>query len=86
MRCRLLLLGRRQWWGRSLLQPLIWLASGLGELTQLGLCAVDAGVAPAATDDVSALTAAQVAVYAQRYQAVSTQTAAIHETLVNRRS
>ena len=37
------------------------------------------GVVPAAADEVSALTAAQFAVHAQMYQAVSAQAAAIHE-------
>jgi hypothetical protein len=37
------------------------------------------GVVPAATDEVSALTAAQFAAHAQMYQAVSAQAAATHE-------
>ncbi|GAA45501.1 type VII secretion system ESX-5 target PE18 [Mycobacterium tuberculosis] len=41
------------------------------------------GVVPAATDEVSALTAAQFAAHAQIYQAVSAQAAAIHEMFVN---
>ena len=41
------------------------------------------GVLPAAADDVSALTAAQFAVHAQMYQAVSAQAEAIHQQLVN---
>jgi PE family len=41
------------------------------------------GVVPAATDEVSALTAAQFAGHAQLYQAVSAQAAAIHEMFVN---
>lgn len=41
------------------------------------------GVVPAAADEVSALTAAQFAVHAQIYQAVSAQAAAIHEMFVN---
>ncbi|ORW08669.1 PE family protein [Mycobacterium kyorinense] len=41
------------------------------------------GVIPAAADEVSALTAAQFAAYAQMYQAVSAQAAAVHESLVN---
>lgn len=41
------------------------------------------GVIPAAADEVSALTAAQFAVHAQMYQAVSAQAAAIHEMFVN---
>jgi hypothetical protein len=41
------------------------------------------GVVPAAADEVSALTAAQFAAHTQMYQAVSAQSAAIHETFVN---
>jgi len=41
------------------------------------------GVVPAAADPVSALTAAQFAVHAQMYQAVSAQAAEIHELFVN---
>ncbi|MBO0879754.1 MAG: PE family protein [Mycobacterium sp.] len=41
------------------------------------------GVVPAAADEVSALTAAQFAMHAQMYQAVSAQAAAIHEMFVN---
>jgi PE family len=41
------------------------------------------GVVPAAADEVSALTAAQFAVHAQLYQAVSAQAAPIHEAFVN---
>lgn len=41
------------------------------------------GVVPAAADEVSALTAAQFALHAQLYQAVSAQAAAIHEMFVN---
>jgi PE family len=41
------------------------------------------GVVPAATDEVSALTAAQFGAHAQMYQAVSAQAAAIHEMFVN---
>src|ERR1700747_3598186 len=40
-------------------------------------------VAPAAADEVSALTAAQFVAHAQLYQAVSAQAAAIHEMFVN---
>jgi hypothetical protein len=40
-------------------------------------------VAPAAADEVSALTAAQFAAHAQLYQLVSTQAAAIHEMFVS---
>jgi hypothetical protein len=41
------------------------------------------GVLPAAADDVSTLTAAQFAVHAQMYQAVSAQAEAIHQQLVD---
>jgi PE family len=41
------------------------------------------GVVPAAADEVSALTAAQFAVHAQTFQAVSAQATAIHEMFVN---
>ena len=41
------------------------------------------GVAPAAADEVSALTAAQFATHAHMYQAVSTQAAAIHHMFVS---
>jgi hypothetical protein len=41
------------------------------------------GVAPAAADEVSALTAAQFAAHAQMYQSVSAQAAAIREMFVN---
>jgi hypothetical protein len=40
------------------------------------------GLVPAAADSVSALTAAQFAVHAQMYQAVSAQATAIHEMFV----
>lgn len=40
------------------------------------------GVAPAAADEVSALTALQFAAHAQLYQAVSSQAAAIHQMFV----
>lgn len=40
------------------------------------------GVVPAATDDVSLLTAAQFARHAQTFQALSAQAAAIHENFV----
>ncbi|MCV7076619.1 MULTISPECIES: PE family protein [Mycobacterium] len=40
------------------------------------------GVVPAAADEVSALTAAQFAVHAEMYQAVSAQAAAIHDMFV----
>lgn len=41
------------------------------------------GVVPAAADEVSALTAAQFAMHAQMYQAVSAQAAAIHDMFVS---
>ncbi|BBZ52587.1 PE family protein [Mycobacterium heidelbergense] len=41
------------------------------------------GVAPAALDQVSALTAAQFATHAQLYQAISAQATAIHEAFVS---
>jgi hypothetical protein len=40
-------------------------------------------VAPAAADEVSALTAAQFTAHAQLYQVVSTQATAIHEMFVS---
>jgi hypothetical protein len=40
------------------------------------------GVVPAAADEVSALAAAQFAMHAQMYQAMSAQAAAIHEMFV----
>lgn len=40
------------------------------------------GLVPAAADEVSALTAAQFAVHAQMYQALSAQAAAIHDMFV----
>ncbi|UQX09509.1 PE family protein [Candidatus Mycobacterium methanotrophicum] len=41
------------------------------------------GVIPAAADEVSALTAAQFAVHAQMYQAISAQAEAIHQSFVS---
>jgi PE family len=41
------------------------------------------GVVPAAADEVSALTAAQFAVHAQMYQAISAQADAIHQLFVS---
>ena len=41
------------------------------------------GVVPAAADEVSALTAAQFAVHAQMYQAVSAQAEAVHQLFVS---
>lgn len=41
------------------------------------------GISPAAADEVSLLTAAQFAVHAHAYQAISAQAAAIHEQFVS---
>jgi PE family len=41
------------------------------------------GLVPAAADEVSALTAAQFAVHAQMYQAISAQAEAIHQLFVS---
>jgi hypothetical protein len=41
------------------------------------------GVTPAAADEVSALTATQLAAHAQMYQVVSAQAAAIHQMFVS---
>ena len=41
------------------------------------------GLVPAASDEVSALTAMQFAAHAYAYQTVSAQAAAIHQTFVN---
>ncbi|HEY9302692.1 MAG TPA: PE family protein [Mycobacterium sp.] len=41
------------------------------------------GVVPAAADEVSALTAAQFAIHAQMYQALSAQAEAIHQSFVS---
>ncbi|WP_428341617.1 PE family protein [Mycobacterium sp.] len=41
------------------------------------------GVVPAAADQVSALAAAQFAVHAQMYQAISAQAEAVHQQLVS---
>ncbi|MGC2653689.1 MAG: PE family protein [Mycobacterium sp.] len=40
------------------------------------------GVLPAAADEVSALTAAQFAIHAQMYQAISAQAEAVHQLFV----
>ncbi len=63
-----------------------------GDLETIG-AAVDAGnaaavapttgVVPAASDQVSALTAAQFAAHAASYQAISAQAAAIHQAFVS---
>jgi hypothetical protein len=67
------------------------LASAAGELQSIGsgmvvgnmaAAAPTTGVVPAAADEVSALTAAQFAAYAQLYQAVGAQGTAIHELFV----
>ena len=67
------------------------LASAAGQLQSIGTAiaaqnaaaaAPTTGVVPAATDEVSALTAAQFANHAQLYQAVSAQAAAMHEMFV----
>ncbi|OBK22047.1 PE family protein [Mycobacterium asiaticum] len=67
------------------------LSASAGTLENIG-CAVSSGsaaaaipttaVAPAAADEVSALTAVQFAAHGQMYQAVSAQAAAIHEMFV----
>lgn len=67
------------------------LASAASTLQNIG-CAVNTGsaaaavpttaVAPAAADEVSALTAVQFAAHGQLYQAVSAQAASIHEMFV----
>jgi hypothetical protein len=68
------------------------LAAAAGNLAGIGsamsaenaaAAAPTTGVVPAAGDEVSALTAAQFALHAQMYQAVSAQAAAIHEMFVN---
>jgi hypothetical protein len=41
------------------------------------------GLVPAAADEVSALTAAQFAIHAQMYQAVSEQATAIHQLFIS---
>ncbi|WP_082947572.1 PE family protein [Mycobacterium sp. E2479] len=48
-----------------------------------GAALAPTGAVPAATDEVSALTATQFAAHAPMYQAVSASTAAIHEMFVN---
>lgn len=68
------------------------LASAAGELQGIG-AAMAAGntaasapttaVAPAAADEVSALTAAHFAAHAVQYQELSAQAAAIHESFVS---
>ena len=72
-------------------QPAL-LTEAAGNLTGIGsamntensaAAARTTGVVPAAADEVSALTAAQFAVHAQLYQAMSAQAAAIHEMFLN---
>lgn len=67
------------------------LASAAGDLQAVGSAisagteasaAPTTGVVPAATDEVSVLTAAQFAAHAQLYQAVAAQAAAIHDQFV----
>ncbi len=41
------------------------------------------GIVPAASDEISALTAAQFAAHAHTYQTISAQAAAIHEMFTN---
>ncbi|MGH3579041.1 MAG: PE family protein [Mycobacterium sp.] len=58
---------------------------GIGSAMAAGNAAAagpTSGVVPAAADEVSALTAAQFAAHAGRYQAISAQAAAIHELFV----
>jgi hypothetical protein len=68
------------------------LAAAAGNLQTIGstlsaqnaaAAAPTTGVVPGAAGEVSALTAAQFAAHAQRYQAVSPRAAAIHEMFVN---
>lgn len=68
------------------------LAAAAGDLQGIGASlsgqneaatAPTTGVVPAATDEVSALTAAQFAAHAQLYQAISAQAMAIHEMFVS---
>lgn len=67
------------------------LASAAGDLQATGAAisagtvasaAPTTGVVPAATDEVSVLTATQFAAHAQLYQAVAAQAAAIHDQFV----
>src|SRR5580693_8298722 len=58
---------------------------GIGSAVDAGNAAAAApttGVVPAASDEVSALVAAQFAAHAELYQTVSAQAAAIHQQLV----
>lgn len=57
----------------------------IGDALNAGIAAAAAptlGVVPAAADEVSALTAAQFAVHAQRYQALGAQAAVVQQLLV----
>lgn len=59
--------------------------NGVGSAVRAGsalAAAPTAGVAPAAADPVSVLTAAQFAAHAGMYQAVADQAAAVHDLLV----
>jgi PE family len=67
------------------------MAAAAGDLETIGAAvaagnaaatAPTVGVLPAASDQVSALTATQFAAHALDYQAISTQAAAIHESFV----
>jgi PE family len=68
------------------------LAGAAGSLQSLGAsfnagnaaaAAPTTGVVPAAADEVSAVTAAQFAAHAQRYQTLSAQAGRIHQLLVD---
>jgi hypothetical protein len=68
------------------------LSAAAANLTEIGTtmsaqnsaaAAPTAGVVPAAADEVSALTAAQFAIHAQMYQAISAQAEAIHQSFVS---
>jgi hypothetical protein len=68
------------------------LASAAGDLASIGAvvaagntaaAAPTTGVVPAATDEVSALTAAQFAAHGVMYQELSAQATAIHELFVS---
>jgi hypothetical protein len=67
------------------------LGTAAGDLARIGsamnalnaaAASLTTAVAPAAADQVSAVTAVRFAVHAQRYQAVSAQAAAIHDQFV----
>jgi hypothetical protein len=59
------------------------LAAAAGTLQGIGSTLSAQNAAPAAADEVSALTAAQFAAHAQMYQAVSAQATEVHEMFVN---